>query len=270
MRASASHPEGVDAVWLETFRSRTARLGVFVFRAGPFIIDSGPRHARRQLRRWHGLKGAERCLLSHHDEDHSGNAAALARAGLPVQAPPNVIEALDRVGPIPAYRRWVWGTAEPVDPAPLAEPASAGGWALEPLHTPGHSADHHVFHAPERELVFSADLYIGRRVPVARPREDVTQLLASLRRVRDLKPRTLFCAHRGRVDRAVEALGAKVDWLEDLVARVGVLADRGLSLRRITRAALGREGGVFIVSRGEYCKRNLVAAALRAAGRSSD
>lgn len=270
MRASASHPEGVEAVWLETLRSRTVRLGVFVFRAGPFLIDSGPRHARRQLLRWHGLEGARRCLLSHHDEDHAGNAAALARAGLPVEAPPKVIEALDRVGPIPAYRRWVWGTAEPVEPAPLAGPASGNGWELQPLHTPGHSADHHVFHAPERGLVFSADLYIGRRVPVARPREDIPQLLASLRRVRDLQPKTLFCAHRGRVDAAVEAFNEKIDWLEDLVARVSVLADRGLSLRKITRAALGREGGTFVVSRGEYCKRNLVAAALRAAGRLSD
>ncbi len=271
MRRSAKHPEGVEAIWLETFRSRTARLGVFVFRAGPFLIDSGPRHARRQLLRWHALSGAERCLLTHHDEDHAGNAAALARAGLRVEARPRVIEALDQVGPIPAYRRWVWGSAEPVEAAPLDGPARGGGWELRPLHTPGHSADHHVFHAPERDLVFSADLYIGRRVPVARPREDMEQLLASLRLVRDLRPKTLFCAHRGRVDSATEALTGKIDWLEDLVARVRELAARGLSIRQITRATLGREGGVFIVSRGEYCKRNLVAAALPApSGRPDD
>lgn len=265
MRASASHPEGVEAIWLETFRSRTARLGVFVFRAGPFLIDSGPRHARRQLLRWHGLTGVERCLLTHHDEDHAGNAAALARTGLPVQAPPRVIEALEGVGPIPAYRRWVWGSAQAAEVSPLSGSASGGGWQLRPLDTPGHSPDHHVFHSAERDLVFSADLYIGRRVPVARPREDVEQLLASLRQVRDLKPKTLFCAHRGRVDGAEEALSGKIDWLEELVERVGVLAARGLNVRQITRATLGREGGVYWVSRGEYCKRNLAAAALRAA-----
>ncbi len=269
MRVSASHPEGVEAIWLETWRSRTARLGFLVYRAGPFLIDSGPRHARRLLFGWPGLDGARICLLTHHDEDHVGNAAALARHGLTVQATRPVIEALRHCEPIPLYRRWVWGTAEPAKVTELAGTAAAGGWELRPLHTPGHCADHHVFHEPNRDLVFSADLYIGRRVPVARRREDVVQLLESLRRVRDLRPKTLFCAHRGRVDDAVEALNAKIAWLEELVERVRGLVGRGLGVRQITRRVLGREGPVYWVSRGEYCKRNLVAAAIRALAGSS-
>jgi glyoxylase-like metal-dependent hydrolase (beta-lactamase superfamily II) len=147
--------------------------------------------------------------------------------------------------------------------APLQGEVEADGWRLVALHTPGHSSDHFVFYEPVRGLVFSGDLYIARRVPVATPREDVDQLLASLRKVRDLRPTAMYCAHRGRVDRPAEALAAKIAWLEEVVDRARELAARGMSVRAIRRRVLGREGLVRWVSGGEYCKRNLIEAALR-------
>ncbi len=258
---------GVEAIHLRTLRSRAAGMGVYVYRVGPFLIDAGFAHARTQLLGWPAQRRAEICLLTHHDEDHVGSAAALAREGLTVQAPAPVITALDetrrRVGGLPLYRRFIWGTPEPFEPAPLAGPAARGGWRLEPIHTPGHSPDHFAYHEPGRGFVLSGDLYIGTRVRVAKPGEDIRRLLASLRRVRDLEPRLLFCAHRGRLDSPGEALTRKIDWIEETAGRARELAARGMGLEEVTRRVLGREGFMRLVTAGEYCKRNLIRAMLR-------
>ncbi|MHC4165248.1 MAG: MBL fold metallo-hydrolase [Planctomycetota bacterium] len=267
--AQLSYPEGVKGIRLATFRSRTARLAVYVFRAGPFLIDAGARHAGRQLLRWPGIEGAQACLLTHHDEDHVGNGAALARRGIRVKARPEVIAELAKVRPLPAYRRWVWGTADPGPVDELRDAASASGWNLVPIHTPGHCEDHFVYHEPDRKLIFSGDLFVARHLPVAREREDLDALLASLRRVRDLNPVSMFCAHRGPVSDPVEALSAKIDWLEDFIAEVKRLAEGGLDPKEIVRQVLGGERPVAWVSRGEYCSANLVNSALRA-GQLSD
>ncbi|MEE9245144.1 MAG: MBL fold metallo-hydrolase [Gemmatimonadota bacterium] len=263
MTHTAEFPEGVQGIWLQTPISRAAGYGVYVFRAGPWLIDAGFKNARRALLAWPGLEGASGCLLTHHDEDHTGNAAQLAARGFEVLAPSRVIERL-QPRPIPLYRRLMWGTAAVGPVGPLGDGLRAEGWRLDPVYTPGHSADHYAYHEPDRDLVFSADLYIGRRVPVARPDEDLPQLLASLRRVRNLNPRVMFCAHRGRIARPAESLQAKIDWLEEVISRARELARGGLGVAEIGRRVLGRRGFIDWVSFGEYSRRNLIELALRA------
>ncbi len=259
--------DGVRAIRLQTLRSRAVGMAVYVYRAGPWVIDAGCVNARRQLLTWAGIDGAEACLITHHDEDHVGNAAALGRRGLTVFAPPPVVAALaeDRSAgrKLPLYRRWTWGTPERFEVDALTSPLDAGRWRLQPVHTPGHSADHFIYHEPNRRLVFSGDLYVGRRVPVARPRERLDELLASLRAVRDLAPESMFCAHRGPVERPVAALTAKIEWTEELIGRVRQLAAEGLEAAEITRQVLGGDGLMRFVSRGQFSRENLVRAALK-------
>ncbi len=260
---TANATEGVESIRLATLRSRAVGMGIFVYRAGDALIDAGFHHARRQLQRWPRLSGARVCLLTHHDEDHVGVAAQLARLGIEVLAPALVAAELKERRRLPLYRRWVWGTAEPVAASPLSGALRSGGWQLVPVHTPGHSPDHFVYHEPDRDLVFAGDLYIGGRVAVAKPTEDLRQLITSLNTVRELQPRALFCAHRGRVVPAVAALEAKIDWLESVIDRAQRLAAAGHVVGAISRELLGREGLMRVVSNGEYCKRNLIEAALR-------
>ena len=146
---------------------------------------------------------------------------------------------------------------------PLEGPFELGDWRLVPIPTPGHAPDHHVYHEPERGLVFTGDLYLGRRVEAARPEEDVHALLDSLRRVRALRPRALYCGHRGRLDEPDAALAGKIEWLEDLVARARALADAGASTREIARRLLGGEGAAFWITAGDLSARHLIESALR-------
>lgn len=265
MESARSYPEDVQGLRLRTVRSRSAGMAVYVYRAGPWLIDAGFAHARRKLLRWDGLRDVEACVLTHHHEDHVGNAAGLAARGIEVVAPAKVIEWLPETRKrLPPYRWWVWGRASVGQVGPVDGPLESAGWRLDPIHTPGHAADHHVLFEPRRELLFSADLYIARRVPVARREEDAETLLGSLRRVRDLRPKVMYCAHRGRVASPTRALGEKIEWLEGFVAEVRELRRRGLRVRQIARRLLGREGVITWISGGELSKRNLVRVALPA------
>lgn len=249
---------------METLRSRLAGYGVYVFRAGPFLIDAGFGNAQSQLLRWPGLAGATTCLLTHHDEDHSGNAAALTRYGITVAAPSRVVDRLRRRAPIRLYRRWMWGRGAFAALELLKGEAIGDGWRLLPVYTPGHSDDHYVYYEPDRRLVFSADLYIGRRVRVAKANEDLSQLLDSLRSVRDLDPMAMYCSHRGRIERPAAALQDKIDWIEELIGRAKELEGQGMRPDQIARQLLGRDKIIDWASRFEYSRRNLVELALKA------
>ena len=260
-------PEEVAVVRLQTLRSGLAGMAVHVYRAGPWLIDAGFAHARRQLLAWEGRRGARACVLTHHHEDHVGNAAVLRSQGLDVVAPSIVIDHLRLMEQrLPPYRRIIWGEARVGKVSPLSGSLSAGGWTLQPIHTPGHAPDHHVLYEPSRGLVFSADLYIAQRVPVARLEEDMATLIDSLRRVRELEPRVMYCAHRGRLTEPVKALDGKIAWIERVVDRARELRRQGEELAEITRRVLGRERLVRWVSGGELSKRNLIRVALRGDG----
>jgi hypothetical protein len=90
--------------------------------------------------------------------------------------------------------------------------------------------------------------------------EDPRALAASARRAAALRPRTVLDAHRGLVPNGAEALRAKATWLEETIGAIDAHIARGWSDRAITRAVLGREDVVALVSRGDLSRRNFVRA----------
>ena len=262
MNARDTLPDGVQAIWLSTRLTRVIGYGVYVFRAGPWLIDAGFRRAQSQLLRWSVLQSVQACLLTHHDEDHVGSGAALADMCIEVLAPPAVAEHVKTGERLLPYQRLIWGTPKRFEATRLEGPIEASGWTLLPLHTPGHASDHYVYHEPERAIVFSGDLYIASRVEVARPAENIGQLVGSLRAVRALQPEIMFCAHRGRVGRPVEALTRKIDWLEEMIGQARVLASQGLGVKEITRRLLGREPFLYWLTWGDFAKYRLIESAL--------
>lgn len=197
-------------------------------------------------------------VVTHWHEDHAGNVAALAARGIPVLMHPETEATLrERPGILP-YRSVIWGRSGRLEQkAPSFDPSP-----LEILQTPGHAHDHLVVWDPSRRIVASGDLFLGVKVRVAHVHESPRALVQSLRLVAALEPRLLLDAHRGPVPDASSVLRAKADWLEETLAEIYRLADRGLRPRSIARELLGREELVGIASGGEYSKRALVSAAL--------
>jgi glyoxylase-like metal-dependent hydrolase (beta-lactamase superfamily II) len=225
-------------------------------RAGDALVDA--------LRGLHGGRAPHEALagavLTHAHEDHAGNAARLARLGVPLAMGAATRAAVAHVAPVALYRRVTWGTMPPL----VAEPASFDPAPLVLLPTPGHSPDHHVLWDPERATLFGGDLFLGVKVRIAHEHEDPRALARSLRMAAKLRPERLFDAHRGLVPDPVAALEAKAGWVEDTIASVERLLDAGWPIRRIRDAVLGREEFTGLVSFGEYSRTNMVHAVQRA------
>lgn len=155
--------------------------------APAIVIDPGPDDAGhlREVVTAAGRVGA--ILLTHDHPDHAPGAASLSETtGARVHAfrPPEGAEKL-RDGQVVSF----------------------GGASLTVVATPGHSPDSVSFLAPEAGALFTGDTVLGRGTSVLDPPEgDLRTYLRSLRRMRDLEPRTIFPGHGPTVLRAVEKL----------------------------------------------------------------
>lgn len=251
-----------------TRASRFIEYEVSAYVVRGVLIDSGFPAIGAEFARW--LDGArlEGALITHSHEDHAGNVGRLIARGVPVGMTPGTLARVRRPTPIGMYRRVCWGSPSPLarDPAPFAH----AGLAF--IATPGHTADHHVVWDADRETIFGGDLFIGVKVRIAHPGEDIRAQPVALRKVAALAPKRFFDAHRGLVERPVEALRAKAQWLDDVIGAIERHAGAGWSARAIERDVLGPGDLTGWISRGDYSKRNLVASVLasRAGGSPGD
>ena len=153
------------------------------------VIDPGPDlppHLDAIAAAIHAHAGAEvaAILVTHDHPDHAPGARPLA--GM-VRAPVLSLAA---------------GTLRPGD----VVRTDAGD--LVAVATPGHAPDHVAFHWPEAEAVFVGDLMLGGQEStlVAPPEGDLTEYLASLERLRALRPRMLYPTHGEPFSDAATAL----------------------------------------------------------------
>lgn len=230
---------------------------VSAFEVHGVLIDSGFRDGAGDLRAWLEGNTVEGAIITHCHEDHAGNIEFLASLGVPMRIATETLAKVQAPPAIGWYRRWCWGTQPPLTTtvAPFAH------HALELVHAPGHSSDHHVVWDAERETVFGADLFLGVKVRLSHPwpLEDVRAQIASLRRVVALKPKRYFDAHRGLVPDAIAQLSAKAVWIEDTVGEIDHLVARGVSDAVILRQALGGEDRFMAwATLGDFSRLNFV------------
>ncbi|GAA5524960.1 hydroxyacylglutathione hydrolase [Microbulbifer aestuariivivens] len=253
---------------LEGFRVGRFNLGVnttfSVYRLGGTLIDAGPSNQWRYVKGFIQTAPLQQLLLTHHHEDHSGNAGAIHRlTGVRAQAPSLTANILQRGFAIPPIQRLLWGSAGRTDAQILPEKIHIGGEDAEAIFTPGHAKDMHCYLLPERGWLFSADLYIANYLKLLRVDENVDTLLQSIRTVLSCDFDTILCPHRGVVENGKQKLQEKYDYLLNLSSEAQMLQKQGLELEVITRRLLGKEGAVGILSRYNFSKRNLIASCLQ-------
>jgi len=139
------------------------------------VIDPGPAIDEHltDVARAAGRVGA--VLVTHEHEDHAEGAVAFA----------------DRVGA--TLHAWRLEGAERLREG---QRFAGGGVQLLTMHTPGHSADHVVFLDPDARALFSGDAVLGRGTSfIDAPDGDLAKYLASLQRMLDRHPRTIYPGH---------------------------------------------------------------------------
>lgn len=226
------------------------------------LIDCGPPNARSLLTDLFRQLPSRRLLITHHHEDHTGNAAFLARDhGYSVaghSAGPGELQHVSRG--IPFYRKTVWGVPEALSYQPVGPAEETQKRQLQSIETRGHSPDHLCFYVPEKGWLFTGDLYLSGYLRYLRRDEDIYELMRSLRRLIQLKPRILFCNHRGPVPDGEAALGRKLSYLENLRDSVMDGIDRGMTLQDLARSLMKKDVFFSRFSGGEFSSLNLIRA----------
>lgn len=239
-----------------------------LYRIDDLLIDTGPVHSRPQVQQ--ALAGATvtQIVLTHHHEDHVGNAATLgAKYGCTPRIHALGIPLVARTPQLPTYRRLVWGTPAPVTAEPLGEWLETERYRFRIVHTPGHAVDHVALHEPSQDWLFSGDLYLGDRIPRGFRSDDLSQLIASLRTLLAIPDCMLFCNHSGYHAGHQHRLGRKLDFLLGIQQKAIVHFEEGRSIGEIARA-LGLSDNFYrFLSGGEWSGRNLVRGLLRDAGK---
>ena len=164
------------------------------------VIDPGPADAEH-LEAIAGC-GGDRIrwiLLTHTHPDHSPGAVGLKeRTGAQLLA-----FGPGPTGDLPLDGRLVDGDA-----------IEATEYHLRVLHTPGHASDHICYLLPEERTLFTGDhIMQGSTVVIAPPDGDMSAYLASLERLKQIKPRLKAIApgHGHVIENPIEVIDGYIE-----------------------------------------------------------
>jgi hydroxyacylglutathione hydrolase len=158
----------------------------------PTLIDAGtgdPKHLDALETALAGARLAQ-VLVTHAHVDHASGAVAIAQRFPGVRFLKMPWAERDGRWPVP------W---QPIGDGDLVD---AGDDRLRAVHTPGHAPDHLCFWHDQSRTLFSGDLAVKGTTVYIPPnlRGDLADYLASLARVRALRPSRLLPAHGPVVD----------------------------------------------------------------------
>jgi len=260
------HHQGLEAIRVGRFN-----LGIntsfIVMRLGGTVFDTGPSNQWEFVKSFIADKALKQLILTHHHEDHSGNAAAIkALTGVTPLAPEITTSILRKGFKIPPVQRMIWGASEPVETEVLPEQITlSNGESAEAIFAPGHARDMTCYLLRERGWLLSADLYIANHLKFLRIDEHIPTIIDSTKRVLGYDFETILCPHKGIVEQGKQRLAEKVDFLINLAGETQNLHGQGYSDREITRKLLGKENLMSLLSGYNFSKINLVRSCLTVA-----
>ena len=213
---------------------------------GNVMVDTGFSHMEKASLRIAKNNNIKRIFLTHHHEDHSGNAGKIKKKlDADVYGHPLTIQKMSAPFKILYYQKYVWGKATPLNIQPVPKNIETDLGTMTPVHTPGHSKDHTVYFIKDAGVIFSGDLYLGDKIKFFRSDEDVGTQISSLKRVLKLDFKTLLCAHHPKIDHGREFIKNKLGFLEDLYGSIIVLWKKEYPIKQIFKT-LNLKEDIFI------------------------
>jgi len=216
-------------------------MSVFLYYLDGLVIDTAQSNMQKYIIGALKEKKIEKVLLTHHHEDHSGNASAISKCfNVKVCGHGITADKMEKTFKIHPYQTYTWGKSQPVSVSPLPAVVETGKYRLKPVHTPGHSRDHTVYLEENHGWLFSGDLYLGDRIKYFRSDEKFKDQIDSIKMVLEYDFDALFCAHNPVPEKGKARLAKKLSFLEDIYGTVQDLCSKGYPEKAIVKA-LGNE-----------------------------
>lgn len=233
------------------------------------MIDTGCSHTADELV---GIIDGQKVNLiinTHSHEDHIGGNAALQGSipGVATHAHPDAIAYIKNpanIRPFQIYRRIVWGRPQrsSVQPIDNGSMIATHNYQFQVIFTPGHTADHICLYEPEREWIFTGDLYVGGKDRTLRSGCNIWQIIESLKKIASLPMKGMYPGSARVRNQPAELLNKKIDYLERTGERVIDLAMRGYEVPEIARELFGDPMWIEYITGGHLSRRNLVSSYL--------
>ena len=234
-------------------------LPVFCYGFEGTMVDTGISSVAEEIAEFAKGHHIGSALLTHHHEDHSGNAALLARRGTEIFASPPGVRLVGRRLPRRFYQHALWGEAEAVDASATEGTVPFGRFEARVIPAVGHSVDQVAYLVPEKGWLFSGDAFVAEKIKVFRGDEDFYDTVETMRRFLLLDFDALLCAHRPRFSGGKEAIRGKLAWLLELEGTVKTLRGKGYSVRAIVkRLGLTTSSAFYVLTFGDATTANLV------------
>jgi glyoxylase-like metal-dependent hydrolase (beta-lactamase superfamily II) len=211
------------------------------------LVDTGPAHVSQELMRFLENRKVQKVVNTHYHEDHIGsNTAIQKKFGIDVFAHPKAVPEINKLAKLFPYQEMAWGYPVPSKTKRIGKRIETENYQFKVVYTPGHCDDHICLFEREKAWLFSGDLYFSEKPNVARPEERLLETIASLKKVRVLKPKTMFPAPGKVVADASMVLDRTIVYLESLGERVQRLHEKGRSPAEIRDAIFGQEAAMPI------------------------
>ncbi len=254
-----------DIIHVKTFVSRLGqRLSVHLYTVDGLLIDTGPSRAQKALIPFFKEVSMEQVALTHHHEDHTGNAPWIQQhCRIPVYIHPLGQSICHSRTHLPLYRRLFWGNREAFQPQIFPELIETNRFQFQIVHTPGHAEDHIVLIDEANGRLFSGDLYLTSRPKTMLRYESVPDHIESLRKVLSFDFDTVFCGHAGVVKQGKRMIEAKLAHLEELQDEVLRLYRKGMSVKQICKKLYPHKDPITYFSANEMSSANIVKSVIR-------
>lgn len=232
------------------------------FLADGLAVESGSPFFKAKLHAFYQENKPLQAVFTHGHEDHAGNVDLFNHLGITPYVHQAAVNYLSSPPMIPHYRRFVWGAPAAGQSQLIGETIETEKHAFQVIVSPGHSEDHICLYEEREGWLFTGDLYVGEKIFYLYKNENLQKIKETLKKLATLDFSTLFCSHRGPLEKGPEALARKLLHIEALEGKAEALQLKGLSLPAITRQLLGKEDYMCLISKGEFSKTTLVAALL--------
>ncbi len=240
-------------------------MNVFFYLVDGVLIDTGQSNMRRTFLELIKDKDLEKVLLTHHHEDHSGNALVTKKSkNVPIYGHPLTVEKLKKGFNILPYQIYTWGKADKVEVEPLPPQIRTPRYCFIPIHTPGHSKDHTVFLEKDQGWLFSGDFFLGARIKYFRADESMKDTLASLKKVLQYDFESLFCSLNPLPQNGKKMLQKKLNYLEEFYGRVEKLVHQGYDEKKIIKEMDEEVTLIKMITLGNVSRAQMIRSTIKA------
>ena len=242
------------------------KLYAHIYFVDGLLIDTGQSKARKSIIAETKQLAVEQIFITHHHEDHTGNIPEIqALHNCDVYASELCCQMMKAPPTLSFAQKLTWGDRPAQhDLIPISETLETKKYRFDIIPIPGHAPDMVALYEPNRQWLFSADLYLNRYIDYFLKEESITDQIESIRRILKLDFKTMFCSHKPRLTNGKEQLTKKLNFLESFFHDVSSLYLKGHSSKEIFKILKLKENWfVKTLSGGSLSKQNMVESVIR-------